>query len=293
MTPLRQRMLDALLLRGYSERTQQSYLAAVTDLARYYHRPPDQISLDAIQRWLLYLLKERHLASSSCHLYFNGVRFLFLEVLQHPDFSTYGFQLPKKQQRIPDLLTQQQVARLLQQPSQITHYLLLAICYGCGLRLSELIHLQVNAIDGERQLLHVVQGKGQKDRLVPLPLSLLPPLRRYWHAYHPTLFLFPRRNDLEHPLSPTTAQKLFTRTKQQAGLHTHGGIHSLRHAYATHQLQAGMPLHQLQAILGHRHISSTLRYAHWFPETGNGGCITDLLAHLPEGHDDVQHETRY
>jgi site-specific recombinase XerD len=277
-------MLDALLLRGYSERTQQSYFAAVTDLARYYHRSPDTLSLDDIQQWLLYLIKERHLSPSTCHLFFNGVRFLFLDVLHHPNFRTYGFQLPKKKQRIPDLLTRQQVALLLGFPTDLTHYLLLALCYGCGLRVSELIHLQVNDINGEQHLLHIVQGKGQKDRLVPLPVSLLPQLRHYWHAYHPSLFLFSRKNHPDCPLSSSAPQKLFTRTKQQVGLHTKGGIHSLRHAYATHQLQAGMPLHQLQAILGHRHISSTLRYAHWLPETGDGGQVTDLLASLPEVH---------
>ncbi len=293
MTLLRQRMLDALLIRGYSVRTQQSYLAAVTDLARYYHCSPDTLSLEAIQQWLLYLVKERHLSPSSCHLYFNGVSFLFLNVLHHADFRDYGFQLPKRKQCIPELLTQQQVARLLKQPSRLTHYLLLSVCYSCGLRLSELIHLQVSDIDGERHLLRIMQSKGQKDRLVPLAPSLLAQLRVYWQHKHPLLFLFPCRNKPDVPLSPTTSQKLFKRMKQQAGIQTKGGIHSLRHAYATHQLQAGMPIHQLQAILGHRSIQSTLRYAHWLPETGHGGCTTDLLATLPEVDDGIQHEASH
>lgn len=281
MTPLRQKMVDAMLMHGYSPRTQSSYIGAVRDLTRYHRCSPDQLSLADVERWLLHLVKERQLSPSTCHLYFSGVRFLFVEVLAHPEFEHHGFVLPQRKQRIPELLTRREVALILDAPDNLKHRLLLRVCYACGLRLSELIHLRPGDIDGERFLLHVVQGKGGKDRLVPLPEKLLEELRLYWQITHPAEWLFPSRTP-HQPLSSTTPQKVFSKAKQQAGVQRHGGIHSLRHAFATHQLQSGAPIHQLQKLLGHRSISATLRYSHWLPETGAGGARQDLLAQLPE-----------
>ncbi|MGR8981563.1 MAG: tyrosine-type recombinase/integrase [Gammaproteobacteria bacterium] len=232
MTPLRQQMIDAMQQRGFSNRTHQSYLAVISQLAGHYHRSPDTLSVDELQRYFNHLVKNRHLSGASCRVQLHAVRFFFLHVLQHPPF-TVKFDLPKKAQRIPELLTRSEVARILAATENEKQRMLLATCYGCGLRVSELVALKVRHIDGERRLLRVEQGKGAKDRLVEIAPALLQQLRRYWCRYRPGEYLFfgPKRSA---PLAVGSAQKYFTLAKRRAGIDKIGGIHSLRHAYATH-----------------------------------------------------------
>jgi integrase/recombinase XerD len=205
-------------------------------------------------------------------------------VLQWPAFDV-PFVVPKRAQRIPELLTRAEVARLLDACPNPKHRMLLEICYGCGLRVSEVVRLRVGQIDGERRLLRVEQGKGAKDRLVSLSPVLLERLREYWLCSRPGGWLFPSAADSEQHLSISSAQKLFERAKAAAGIEKIGGIHALRHAYATHQLEAGLPVHRLQRLLGHGHLQSTLRYVHWLPsqhEPGPGPA--DLLEPLAVRH---------
>ena len=280
MTPLRQQMIDTMLMQGLANRTQQTYLKGVEDLARYAGQSPDTLSLEQIEHWLLTLVKDRHLAPATCRLYFNSISFLFTRVLKREDFARHGFILPKNQQQIPQLLNPVEVAALLSQPKRLRDRLLLILCYGCGLRVAELVRVTVADIDGNQQLLRITQGKGNKDRLVTIGPTLLQHLREYWRHYRPRDFLFPGQKTASH-LMVTTPQKLFRKAKRTANIRKKGGIHGLRHAYATHCLQQGMPLHQLQQQLGHRHIQSTLRYSHWLPEAGEGGRCIDVLASLP------------
>lgn len=282
MTPLRQKMMDAMQVRGFSVRTHQSYLMAVKELARYYHRSPDQLSVDELQAYFLYLVKERGLSGASCRLYLNGIRFLYLQVLGWDRFEVQ-LHAPKAAQRIPELLTRSDVRGILSACSNPKHRTMLTTCYGCGLRVSELVALKVRHIDSERYLLRVEQGKGAKDRPVILSAALLQKLRDYWRHYHPTDWLFPGRSPTV-ALSIATAQKVFTAAKRRTGVDKVGGIHSLRHAYATHQLEAGLPVHQLQRLLGHQNIHSTLRYVHWVPGYHEGRCGTDLIAALEVDH---------
>ena len=278
MTPLRQKMIDAMQVRGLSPRTHESYLRAVKDLATYYRRSPDQLSGEELQQFFLYLVKERQVSPATCRLYLNAFRFFYLNVLHRESFGI-KIAVPKREQRIPELLMRREVARILTASHNIKHRMLLTTCYGCGLRVSELVNLECRHIDGERHLLRVEQGKGAKDRAVMLSPTLLQSLRNYWRQMRPRQWLFPGRHKAE-PIHVESAQKIFHSAKQQAGIAKNGGIHSLRHAYATHQLEAGMPIHQLQRQLGHRNINSTLRYAHWVPgyqESKTGG---DLLADL-------------
>lgn len=279
VSPLRQRMLDTLVLRGCSASTIKSYVYAVECLCRHYHRSPKSISPEAIQAWLLWLLKERGASPSTCRQYFNGVRFLYAFVLEDEAFAEYRFTLPKRQQRLPDLLTRQEVQRLISQPVHLKYRLLLLSAYGCGLRVSELVHIRLSEIDGERCLLHVVQGKGGKDRYVPIPASLLQQWRRYWQQFRPNRWLFPGRD--RQALSISSAQKCYRTSKQSAAIDKHGGIHSLRHAFATHSLQAGMPIHQLQRIMGHSHLSTTSRYTHWLADSPGDSPVIDLVSGLP------------
>ena len=264
MTPLRQQMIEAMQQRGFAERTHKSYLGAVNDLARYYRRSPAQLNVDQLQAYFKYLACERELSGASCRLYLNAVRFLYLQVLQWPTFEV-PLVVPKRAQRIPELLTRAEVAQIIRACPNLKHRMLLELCYGCGLRVSEVVAVRVHHIDSERDLLRIEQGKGAKDRLVILSPGLLDALRRYWRQYRPVEWLFPSSYAPDTHLGITTAQKVFVRTKRQSGVAKDGGIHSLRHAYATHQLEAGLPVHQLQRLLGHRNLQSTMRYVNWVP----------------------------
>jgi site-specific recombinase XerD len=280
MTQLRQQMIDEMTVRGFSPRTHQSYLRAVKDLACYFHQSPDQLSTDQLQAYFLYLVKERHLSDASCRLYRHAIRFFYLEVLKQASFDI-KLQVPKRKRRIPELLKRTEILRIVHTCNNHKHRILLLTCYGCGLRVSELVKLKLQHIDGERGLLRIEQGKGGKDRHVILAPALLKALRDYWRLEQPRVWLFPNTHASDQPLSVGSAQKLYQRAKQRAGIVKTGGIHSLRHAYATHQLQAGMPLQQLQYQLGHRSIQTTLRYVHWvMSEQHHDGRGADLIAAL-------------
>ena len=280
MSPLRSKMIDAMRQRGFSVRTHESYLGAVEGLAQYYHRSPENIDLDDIQNYFAYLVKERDLSGASCRLYLNGVRFLYLNVLNWPHFDV-PIIIPKRPQRIPELLTHAEVHELIGSVSNVKHRHLLLTCYGCGLRVSELVSLKVRDIDGERHLLRIDQGKGGKDRLVILSHGLHQALRRYWQVYRPSLWLFANNLDPMRALHVQTAQRVYTQAKARANINKRGGIHALRHAYATLQLEAGMPVHQLRHMLGHSDIRSTLRYVHWVHNYREGReAVVDLVAPL-------------
>ena len=279
MTPLRQKLLDAVLQRGYSIKTYDSYAVAVKQLIKFYHRPPDQISLCELQPFFDYLVKERKLAPASCQGYLAGIQFFYEKVMGWPTFEV-ALIVPKRPQRIPELLTRREVASIIDQLTNLKHRTMLQTCYGCGLRLSELVSLKVRHIDSERHLLRVEQGKGAKDRAVIMSDALLLALRIYWKSCRPPHWLFEGQRSDRH-LTGAAMQRVFTAAKKKAGIEKVGGIHSLRHAYATHQLEAGMHIHKLQHQLGHRSVHTTSRYVHWVPnyrEASEAGI--DLIAAL-------------
>lgn len=264
MTPLRQKMIDQMLLHGFAERTKSTYLSAVTHLAKYYHQSPDALSIDQIQDYFLYLIKERGLSPASCRLCFNALKFLYVEVLKQAWFNEMNLVLPKKEQRIPELLSREEVARILSACRNRKHHALLSTCYACGLRVSELVGLQLHHLDSDRHVVRIEQGKGHKDRQVLLTDGLNVLLQGYRHTYRPQAWLFFGFHR-QKPLSVTTVQRVYTEAKAVAKVKKDGGIHGLRHAYATHQLEAGVPVHQLQHLMGHKHIQTTLHYVHWSP----------------------------
>jgi len=286
MTPLRQKMIDAMQLRGFSPRTHECYLRAIRDIAKYYRQSPEQLSKEQLQAYLLYLVQERGLAPASCKQSLNAIRFFCLKVLGRDEFEVKLLS-PKRPQRIPELLTQEEVARIINACVTLRNRTLLRTCYGCGLRVSELVVLKVRHIDSGPQLLRIEQAKGAKDRYVRLPVRLLQHLRQYWQAYRPQPWLFVSQyHQQATPLSVSTAQKIFTEAKAHAGIDKVGGIHSLRHAYATHQLSAGMSIQVLQQMLGHSDIHSTLRYLRWVPQYYTRERCTDLIANLEEVGDE-------
>jgi integrase len=282
MTPLRAKMIAAMQMHGFSPRTHESYLAAVQGLAKHTRRSPDTLSPQELQAYFLSLVIERRLAPASVRLAYNGLRFLYLQVLDWPALDL-EVTLPKKPQKIPPLLTRQEVARILDACTEARYRTMLTLCYGCGLRLSELLAVRVSDIDGERALLRVEQGKGAKDRLVPISPTLLEHLRRYWRLFRPAGWLFPGQTRGQS-VSATAVQKTFKQAKAAAGVTKDGGIHGLRHAFATHQLEAGLPVHRLQRLMGHGHLHSTLRYIHWVPRYHEGQGELDLIARLGVAH---------
>jgi len=285
MTPLRQQMIDAMRQRGFSVRTQQSYLGAVSGLARYFQQSPDQLKANQIQTYFNYLVLERGLCGASCRMYLHGIRFLYLQVLNWEQFDI-PIDYPKKAQRIPELLTRPEVRQIMLSCGNDKHRMMLLTCYGCGLRVSELVALKVQHIDSERRLLRIEQGKGAKDRVVMISIGLLDQLRHYWRRYRPNPWLFPNSNTPTLHLSNGTIQRAFKRAKNTADIEKVGGIHSLRHAYATHQLEQGIAIHRLQQQLGHGDLRSTLRYVHWVPTYQQGGiAFSDLVGQL-QGEDD-------
>ncbi len=277
MNNYHQQLRDEINLRGYSDKTLQSYTYVFKKLSEYFDIPIETLTDAQLQSYFLYLNTDKHSSRATILLHLNGVHFFFQHVL-HRTFNI-DICLPKAHQKIPELLTRNEVLSILQQCKNERDRTMLSTCYACGLRVSELTNLKLNDIDGERCLLKICQGKGGKDRLIILPPLVLNSLRLYWTHYKPAQWLFCSHYfDAEHPLHGSTIRKIFNEAVKQAGITKKCSLHSLRHAYATHQLESGMPINQLQHQLGHSDIKTTEKYLHWLPELGHGSC--DLLASL-------------
>lgn len=260
MSALRKQMESDLVVRGLARRTRESYIGAVAGLAKYYARSPDRISAEEVQRYLYHLRAERKLAASSCNVAASGLQFFFRVTLKHQE-AEFAVPRPKQPSRLPQILSREEVARLIESTSNLKHRVLLMTAYGAGLRVAELCQLQVGDIDSDRMTIRVNQGKGAKDRYTLLSPRLLAELRRYWSAYRPRRWLFATA-DGEHPIKVRTAQRIFGAAKERAGIGKDCGIHGLRHAFATHLLEAGVDIHTIQCLMGHGHLSTTARYFH-------------------------------
>jgi len=258
MTELRQRMIDQMTLRGFSPRTHESYLDAVTGLARYYKQPPDQLSSEHVRQYLLYLERERHLAWNSLNVAASGLRFLYFDTLK---WEPVKLEIPPRTtpRRLPEVLSREEVDRLISAIPNLKHRTLLMTIYAAGLRVGEAVSLRVGDIDSARMTIRVVQGKGAKDRYTILSPRLLENLRQYWKQYHPKEYLF-EGSKPNHHIHESVPQKTYNRAKKQAGIHKGIGVHTLRHCFATHLLEAGVDLRTIQTLLGHNSISTTMLY---------------------------------
>lgn len=261
MGALRKQMDDDMVVRGMAERTRETYLSAVAAMAKYYQRSPEQVSETEVQGYLLHLIQERKLAWSSCNIAVNALKFCYHVTLKRAQ-AQFDIPSARQPQKLPQILAREEVARLIELTVNVKHRAMLMTTYGAGLRVSELCHLKVSDIDSARMMIRVEQGKGAKDRYTLLSPRLLRELRRYWAMYRPRPWLFSAAREPDQPISTTTAQKLFYRAKRRAGIDKDCGIHGLRHAFATHLLEAGADIHTIQRLMGHGHISSTLRYFH-------------------------------
>lgn len=283
MSALREQMLADMVLRGMSERTQQSYISAVKQFAKYFGRRPDRITNEEVQQYLLYLLQERKLAHSSCNIVCSALQFLYGVTLKRR--AEFELPRPKVPQRLPQILSRAEVAAIFEHAANFKHRAFLMTTYGAGLRLMEVCHLKVADLDAGRMTIRVDQGKGAKDRYTLLTPELVKELRRYWAAHRPPLWLFPSPRNSQLPMLPKSAQRIYYAAKARAGITKDGGIHALRHAFATHQLEAGTDVHTIQRLLGHGSLSTTQRYFHLAQKHLSGsGSAADLLARTTPPH---------
>lgn len=262
MGELRDRMVQDMRVRNLSVRTIESYVAAVRGLAKYYGKSPDMLSDDEVHRYLIHVREERKLSGSSCQLIRCGLRFLYGVTLQQPQVC---LKVPpaRQPQKLPEILSREEVSSILEATRTLRERLLLMLAYGGGLRVSEVVHLSWSDLDRERGLIRVDQGKGDKDRYTVLPRCVREVLDRYRRVYPPSgEWVFAQRTNAERALDPTIVQKIYGSCKRAAGVEKHGGIHALRHAFATHSLELGCDLPTLQRMLGHTDIRTTMRYLH-------------------------------
>jgi len=279
MKTLRQRMSDKLVLTGKAKSTSKSYLYHVTQLANYYDRSPETLTEPQIQDYLLYCHQEKGWAFSTCRQFIHAANFLYKVVLDRPLSST-TLPIPPKEQKIPDLLNQTQVHDIIAACDNQKYKVALKTVYATGLRVSELVKLQIADLDGERNTIRITYAKGRKDRLIDFPDGLKDCLRDYWRLFGPQSWLFYSRHHGQ-ALAKSTIQQAFKRALKASGVLKDCGIHGLRHAYASQQLEAGMPLPQLQHQLGHSDIRTTLRYTRWLKNV-NGGDKFDLLKKITD-----------
>ena len=284
MTPLRQSMLDAMLQRGFAKRTQESYVEAIYRMAKYYRRDPSTYSAEEVQAYLLHMVKDDHLSYSTMNQAACAARFLFESVLGKGR-SMFQIPMAKVPAKQPELLAREEIARLFASCESLLHRVLLQTVYATGLRVSEVCALRVKNIDSapDRMCVRVECGKGGKTRYTLLSPTLLTQLRLYVCAYHPRDWLFCNRSRTQG-VDINTAQRVYQGTRSRAGITKIGGIHTLRHCFATHLLEGGVDLYTIQKLLGHGHISTTSRYLHLIsPQFHPPKEIDplDLLAGLP------------
>jgi len=265
MTPLRQRLIEEIALRGYSPKTQEAYVRAVACLAQYYDRPREQLSDEQLRAYLLQLLLQGDKARSTLNVAVSGLRFFYQRVLHRP-FTHLERNLPRPRQakRRPKAYTRAEIARLLEIGCpNLKHRAFLMTVYGAGLRLNEACHLRPEHIDRSAGQIRVEQGKGRKDRYTVLPERLLRELEAYWRRYRPPGgWLFASTRHPQEPMPDGTGQKIFYQAVARARLPDKGGIHCLRHSFATHWMEAGLPLFVLKRLLGHTSLSTTSQYLH-------------------------------
>lgn len=288
MSKLRQRMIEEMQLRRYAERTQESYLQAVTKLVRYVGKAPDQITAEELRGYFLYLTNEKGLSRSSVNQAICGLKFFYEEVLKY-EWSVFGMQRPRTATKLPVVLSREEVRLILAQVQKPSHHVFLSTVYSCGLRLQEGLNLTVADIDSGRKVLAIRQSKGAKDRYVPLPQVTLELLRQYWqHHRHPKL-LFPGQPEpgqqwktVFKPMDASGVQKAMRHAVQAAGIQKAATVHTLRHSWATHLLESGVNLRLIQQWLGHSSLSTTARYTHLTrnAETVAGELIDQLMSPL-------------
>ena len=252
-------MLDELQRRNYSQSTVRTYIYAVEDFAKYFHRSPERLGQEHIRQYQAYLFRERKLSPGTIEGRTAALRFLFIRTLRRPYLPDH-IPFPKRQRRLPTILDQQEVARLIYSAGNLMHRTMMMMLYATGLRRAEMCHLKVSDIDSKRMVIHVRQGKGGRDRDVLLTPKLLETLREYWRWMKPRTYLFPgtvKNWRADVPITEKIVWQAVNEAAKRAGIAKRVSPHTLRHCFATHMLEAGADLRTIQVLLGHAKLAHT------------------------------------
>jgi integrase/recombinase XerD len=260
MGEFRDRMEQDLQIRGFSVSTQKCYLARMKAMVRFFMRPPNELTLEDIHSYQLHLTRDRKVCWSSFNQSVGAIRF-FYGVTLNNDWDIQRIPYQKTGRKLPVVLSGEEVLKLFQVVTNLKHRAILMTAYAGGLRVSEVTHLRVSDVDGQRMMLRVEQGKGRQDRYVMLSHKLLAVLREYWKTYKTRHWLFTGQNP-ERPLTRASVHKFFQKARLKAGITKKASVHVLRHSFATHLLESGINIRKIQLLLGHRSLRSTQIYTH-------------------------------
>ena len=283
MTPLRQRMLEDMQLRGLSPATQRAYLQAVQYFAQHFGTSPDQLTEEHLRQYFLYLRNDKRVVRSTSTVALCAIKFFYQHTL-HRSWPTLEFIRPPKEHKLPVVLSADEVQQILG-CVRLPHYrVCLTTIYAAGLRISEGIHLKVAQIDSRRMLIHIQGGKGGKDRYIPLSSQVLPLLRTHWLTHRHPVWLFPARWSRQPetvPMSEEGPRSAFRAALAECGIQKPATVHTLRHSWATHLLEAGVNLRVIQTWLGHSSPGTTALYTHLTGKTE--AHATEVINRLLEG----------
>ena len=254
MTELREKMIREMELRNLSENTQRSYLQTVYGLAKHYMQPPDEMTKQMIEDYLLHLKKEKKNALTTVGSVITGLRFFYNHVVADEQLSP-SCSFAKTPSKLPTVLSQQEIWSIINATNNLKHRLLLMTIYSAGLRASEVLNLKHEHIDSKRMLIKVT-GKGGKQRYTLLSKRLLPELRQYYKSYRPKILLFPSHRKGK-PLTYETIRLVYEKARKKAGVNRGAGVHTLRHSFATHLLEAGYDIRKIQVLMGHSRLTTT------------------------------------
>ena len=265
MTNLRQQMLEELQRRNYSASTIRGYILAVKQFADYFGKPPDRLGATHVKRFQWYLLQERKLDPGTVEMRMSALRFFFKKMLKRRDMHFDDLPFPKTPRKLPTVLSPEEVRRMIDGTANLMHRTLLMVLYGTGVRRTELSLLKVADIDSKRMVIHIRQGKGARDRDVPLSPKLLEVLREYWLWKKPRVYLFPStegHRGVEAPMSDKVVWWAVREAARRAGITRTVGPHTFRHSFATELLEAGTDLRTIQLLMGHARLEDTTLYLH-------------------------------
>ena len=262
MTPLREKMIKAMELRNLAKNTQRGYLGAVKGLASFYRQSPDKLTKDEIEDYLLYLKNSKGNTTGSCGAVAAGLRFFYTHVVENP--IPFDYRIRRKNGKLPTVLSQEDIWKLINATQHLKHRLILMTAYSAGLRAMEVATVKPDHIDSKNMLIKVEHAKGGKERYTVLSSRLLKDLRHYYKTCKPSLYLFPSsfKNREHQPLTYPSIRSIYEEARKKAGIKKGSGIHTLRHSFATHLLEAGYDLRRIQVLLGHTRLSTTMIYLH-------------------------------
>jgi integrase/recombinase XerD len=265
-TPLRERMRSILRSRNYSPRTEETYIAAVAHFARHFGKSPDQLGAAQVTEYQIWLREHKHVSATSLNQTVCALRFLYGQVLGRAD-EVQRIVYARREKRLPVVLSPEETARFLSSIEIPRYRVLLSLIYSAGLRIGEALALRARAIDSARMLIQIREGKGKKDRYVPLSPRVLEMLREHWRREHLIDLLFPSTRDRSRPLDHATVQKYVRRAGERAGFSKRITPKTLRHSYATHLIEKGTSSRVVQVLLGHSNVHTTETYMHVSPQT--------------------------